>query len=232
MEKKTIGIIGGMGPLATADLFRKIVLHTEAKTDQEHLRILIDNNTAIPDRTAAIIVGKESPVPQMVASATLLAQMGAQLLIMPCNTAHGFHGAVQACVDIPVLHMIELTCQALIKRGVRRAALLATRGTVRSGVYQAAFAGSGITLITPNEEQESVIMDLVYSGVKAGKRDYDVTAARRVMNGMIDDGAEVLILGCTELPIAMEMYGLGYNTCDATLELALGAIRAAGGRCI
>ena len=88
---KTIGIIGGMGPLATADLFRKIVLNTKASTDQEHIKILIDNNTDIPDRTEAIINDGKNPVPQLTRSAVVLWALGAQILVMPCNTAQYFH---------------------------------------------------------------------------------------------------------------------------------------------
>ena len=106
MAKKIIGIIGGMGPLATVDLFEKITLHTKAQQDQDHLRVLIDSNTNIPDRTAALLHGGEDPVPQLIASATSLEKMGAQVLVMPCNTAHNFYDAVAGAVEVPVLHMI------------------------------------------------------------------------------------------------------------------------------
>ena len=134
MNKKTIGIIGGMGPLATADLFRKIVTHTQATCDQDHLHVIIDNNTAIPDRTAALLRGGEDPLPQMKKSARMLESDGADCLIMPCNTAHFFHAQVQSSVHIPLLNMLELTCQEMQRRGIRTAGLLATNGTVLTGV--------------------------------------------------------------------------------------------------
>lgn len=227
--KKVIGIIGGMGPLATADLFKKIILHTRADRDQDHLRVLIDSNTNIPDRTAAILQNGADPVPELTASAKGLAAQGADLLIMPCNTAHYFYDAVQSAVEIPVLHMIRLTARALEERGVKRAGLLATDGTVRTGIYQSCFQGSGIELATPSEEGQRAVMDMIYRGVKAGRRDYDASAARSAMASLLDGGAETLILGCTELPLAVELYGLDYPVTDPTLELALGAIRAAGG---
>lgn len=229
MEKKTIGIIGGMGPLATADLFRKIVLNTKADRDQDHIRILIDNNTNIPDRTAAILHHGENPIPELTKSAVTLQAMGAQILVMPCNTAHYFYADVQKSVDIPVLHMIELTQKALIKKGIQKVGLLATEGTVNSGIYQDVFAKGGIEIVLPNKQGQDAIMDLIYGGVKAGKTDYDVTKVRKVMEDMLDRGAQTLILGCTELPVAVDMYGLDYNTCDPTLMLARGAIEAAGG---
>lgn len=232
MDKKIVGIIGGMGPLATADLFKKIVENTKADTDQEHIKVLIDNNTDIPDRTSAIIYNDRSPVPQLVKSAVKLWAMGAQILVMPCNTAHYFYSDVQKSVEIPVLNMLEITCRALVQKGVKKAGLLATEGTIKSGIYQNAFKNSGIELIIPDENEQKIIMDLIYLGVKAGKKDYDVTKAKKVMESIIDRGAETLILGCTELPVAMNIYKLNFIVCDPTLELAREAIIVANGVCV
>lgn len=148
-DKKVIGILGGMGPLATADLFQKITLHTAASCDQDHPRVCIDSNTNISDRTAALLHGGADPVPEMVKSAQRLESIGADLLIMPCNTAHNFYDAVASSVSIPVLHMIAITRDALKSRGVKCAGLLATDGTVQTGIYQRTFEGSGVELLTP-----------------------------------------------------------------------------------
>ena len=228
MEKKVIGIIGGMGPLATADLFEKITLHTAASRDQEHPRVCIDSNTAIADRTAALLHGGPDPLPEMIKSAKRLEAIGAEVLIMPCNTAHGFYDAVAAAADVPVLHMIALTRDALKQRGVRCAGLLATDGTVETGIYQKTFAGSGIELLTPAGEDQAAVMDVIYNGVKAGDLSHDVSGFRRACENLLGRGAEILILGCTELPLAFRLYALGYPAVDPTLELALGAIRFAG----
>ena len=232
MCKKTIGIIGGMGPLATADLFKKIAINTKAATDQEHVRILIDNNTDIPDRTKAIISNGKSPLPQLIKSAMSLWVMGAQLLLMPCNTAHYFLPELQKSVDIPILSMIEVTGEALQKKGIKKVGLLATEGTVNSGIYQEMFRQKHIETVELFVSEQNVITDLIYNGVKAGKQDYDVSAAREVMENFFLRGAEILVLGCTELPVAMDIYKLDYNACDPTLELARAAIKAANGECI
>ena len=232
MTKKIIGIIGGMGPLATADLFEKITLHTRAQRDQDHLRVLIDSNTGIPDRTAALLHGGEDPAPQLVASAVLLEKMGAEVLVMPCNTAHSFYDAVAGAVNIPVLHMIRLTAQALSERGVAAAGLLATDGTIQTGIYQETFAGTGIRLLTLEGADQQAIMDLTYRGIKAGDLHHDPASARRAMEELLGRGAQTLILGCTELPLAAKLYHLDYPFTDPTLELALGAIRFAGGETV
>lgn len=228
MDKKVIGILGGMGPLATADLFEKITLHTKAACDQDHPRVCIDSNTAIADRTAALLRGGADPTEEMVKSAKRLESIGAELLVMPCNTAHNFHAVVQKSVSIPVLHMIALTRDALKAKGIRRAALLATDGTVETGIYQRTFEGSGIELLCPEAEDQAAVMDIIYNGVKAGDMTHDATAFRRCCENLLAQGAEVLILGCTELPLAKTIYKLDYPTVDPTLELAFGAIRAAG----
>ena len=228
MSGKVIGILGGMGPLATADLFTKITAHTAASCDQEHPRVCIDSNTDIPDRTAALLHGGADPVPEMVKSARRLESIGADLIIMPCNTAHNFHDSVARSVGIPVLHMIALTRDALRARGVKRAGLLATDGTVRTGIYQRTFDDSGIELLVPEEDEQAAVMDAIYNGVKAGNRSYDASGLRRTCESLLARGAETLILGCTELPPAFELYRLDYPAVDPTLELALAAIRAAG----
>ena len=232
MEKKTIGIIGGMGPLATADLFEKIVGHTKAACDQEHLHVVIDSNTNIPDRTAALLHGGADPLPELTGSARRLEAMGADVLIMPCNTAHNYYDGISAAVSVPVLHMVRLTAQALVERGVKKAGLLATDGTVRTGIYQKSFAGSGVELLTPDEAGQRAVMEMIYQGVKAGDMAFDAKPARQAMERLLAAGAEVLILGCTELPLAVKLYGIDLPAVDPTLELALAAIRFAGGETI
>ncbi len=229
MDKKIVGILGGMGPLATADLYQKIVLHTRAETDQQHLHVIIDSDTDIPDRTAALLSGGADPLPEMLRSARRLISAGADVLIMPCNTAHGYYDALQRAVDVPVLHMIALTRDALLARGVRRAGLLATDGTVRTGVYQRVFDGSGVELLIPDGDAQAAVMDVIYNGVKAGNMDYPADCFRSCIESLLARGAETVILGCTELPIAFSLYRLDYPAVDPTLELALGAIRFAGG---
>jgi len=232
MGKKTIGIIGGMGPLATADLFEKIVGHTKAACDQEHLHVVIDSNTNIPDRTAALLHGGADPLPELAKSAGRLEKMGADVLIMPCNTAHNYYDGIAAAVSVPVLHMVRLTAQALVERGVKKAGLLATDGTVRTGIYQKSFAGSGVELLTPDEAGQRAVMEMIYQGVKAGDMAFDAQPARQAMERLLAAGAEVLILGCTELPLAVKLYGIDLPAVDPTLELALEAIRFAGGETV
>ena len=221
--KKTVGILGGMGPLATADLFKKIIENTPASKDQEHLHIVIDNNPVIPDRTAALLYGGESPIPYFEKSVDVLEKGGADFVIMPCNTAHGFYRDLCAMTELPVLNMIEITHQALLAKDIKKVGLLATSGTIKAQIYQS-YLGTDIDVMVPTDEEEEKVMDLIFKGVKAGNPSYDPAGFVSVAERMLGDGAECIILGCTELPVAMEMYSLNFPAVDPTLELAKGAV--------
>ena len=226
--KKTIGILGGMGPLATCDLMEKIIRHTDAKKDQDHVHILVDCNTNIPDRTAAILGKGEDPLPEMVKSAVRLQQMGADALIMPCNTAHYFLPQLKEAVDIPFLSILQETALDLKAQGTNTAAVLATDGTVKMGLYDAALRQEGITPIYPDTQEQALLLSLIYDCVKAGK---PCPYPERILNmckRLVQQGAQSLILGCTELPVAFAQLGEDLPTADPTEILAKAAVRFAG----
>lgn len=229
---KTIGIMGGMGPLATVDLFQKIILATKAATDQEHIHILIDNDTAIPDRTAAILGLGPDPVPEMIRAARRLKEQGADFLIVACNTAHFFLPEVEAQVKIPFINMLEETAAYCKKIKVDKAGLLATPGIYRSGIYHRAFEKLGVGLMEPDDKQGEIVHQVIYEGVKAGKTDYNVRQFRDVLRQMQADGADCFVLGCTEMPLAVKMYNIPGHFVDATQVLAEAAVRRAGAECI
>ncbi len=229
---KVIGILGGMGPAATADLMMKITEMTDADSDQQHIRVLVDSNINIPDRTAAILQGGADPVPEMLASAKLLESAGADLIIIPCNTAHYFIPRISGEIGIPVIDMHFETARLLAERGVRRAAVLATDGTVQSGLYEKVLAAHGIETIYPQSGQQKEIMSLVYDFIKKGvteKEQLPVSAISAIAYDLRQRGAEVLLLACTELPLAFSSMDLYEDDCfDPTRMLAAAAIRAAG----
>ena len=199
-----------MGPLATADLFQKIILHTRADCDQEHLHILVDNNTNIPDRTNAILSSGTDPVPEMLSSAKRLAVAGADFLIMP------------------LLHMIRETAARLSGAGVKKAGLLSTSGTIRSGIYARELHERGIEVLQPDDEGQREVMHVIYDVIKAGRTAYDSSFFRKTCMDLLAGGAECLILGCTELPPAFAAFGIELPHVDPTLILAEAAIRFAG----
>lgn len=228
--KKSIGILGGMGPLATADLFRKIVLLTDAACDNGHIRIYIDDNASIPDRTAAILQGGADPLPAMTDSLRKLERCGADCIIMPCNTAHYFLPQLQALTKLPFLSMLEATAKACRARFPgKTAAVLATRGTLAAGLYQRALEAESVPFLIPGEAEQDALMRVIYGGVKAGSPPDGYRAdMASVLDALTDQGAGYFILGCTELPLAAQALGLTVPVADPTSELAKAAIRFCG----
>lgn len=224
--KNVIGIIGGMGPMATVDLFRKIVTMTAAESDSEHIHILIDNDTAIPDRTEAILCGGTSPVPYITAAAKRLEAMGADLLVMPCNTGHFFHEEISSACTVPLLSMPDETAAAISEMGLSCVGLLATDGTVRSDFLDRAFGRYGIKLLRPDDDAQEKVTRLIYDEVKAGLTPHP-ECLFCALDTMADAGAQGFVLGCTELPIAFDGV-TGYRFIDPTTILAAAAIKAAG----
>ena len=208
----------------------QIIRNTKAEKDQDHIHILTDCNTNIPDRTGAILGNGEDPLPQMRTSAKLLERMGADLLIMPCNTAHYFYDGICDAVQLPVLHMPRETARYLKERGLGKAAVFATDGTVRAGVYDRALREQEIEPVYPDREGQELLMTMIYAYVKAGKTDLSPirTQTEALIEKMKAAGAQRMILGCTELPIAFTCLGLEEGTADPTRILARAAVRAAG----
>ena len=229
-EKKTIGILGGMGPLATADLFQKIVLLTKADTDRDHIRVYIDSNANIPDRTAAILSGGEDPVPEMASALRHLEACGADCIIMPCNTAHYFLPRLQAMTKIPFLSILTAAAEACKAQFPgKTVGILATRGTLAANLYQEALAQAGVPYLVPDAPAQDALMRVIYDGVKAGKGPDSYRADfLTVLEQMSAGGAEVFLLGCTELPLAAEALKITLPTVDPTAELAKAAIRFCG----
>lgn len=226
---KTIGILGGLGPLATVDIFHKIVSLTEANSDQDHIHILIDNNPGIPNRLNFLLSHGESPENQLIESAIKLELMGADVLIMPCNTAHYFYSTIKKNVGIDFINMIDETAKE-IKRvypSCTRIGLLATKGTYYTGIYDKEFASYEIEVIKPGIEDQQHIADLILA-VKVGQTTFDLTNIYRVLDNFKKENIDLFVLGCTELPIAFQMFDIEEKFIDPTTVLACSAIRYTG----
>jgi len=227
IDKKIIGILGGMGPASTADFFTKLVKITKARNDNEHARVLIYNNPLIPDRTESILAGGDSPVPMLIDGIAALCNMGSQIIAIPCNTAHYYYHEIVNASSVPVLNILEETVSAVIRRGYKRAALLATAGTYRSGIYQKAFSNSIASIIMPDENDQKFFFNLAYK-VKEKDNNYDKNSLIIRLNKLRNAGAECFVLGCTEIPMAFAYMGIDDDIIDSSLELARAALLSAG----
>lgn len=196
---KIIGVIGGMGPLATADLYKKIIYFTVAEKDQDHSHVIIDSNPKIPDRTDYILHKGPSPIPEIVKSIRRLEAAGCDFLIMPCNTAHTIIEEIKKTTKVPFLNMMEETAKYVAKKHPGEIiGLLATDGTVYSGAYHKYLEKEGVKVVTPSENQEKV-MDFIFKGVKSGNVMMSLKGIEDAVKELTEKGASVILLGCTEL---------------------------------
>lgn len=232
---KVIGILGGMGPAATLDLFEKIIeaaVKRGARRDQDHPEVVISSVPRTPDRTKAILGHGPSPEADLIRSARRLETAGADLIAIPCNSAHFFLEAIQNSVSIPILNMIELTVQHIVDNdpGSRKTGILATDGTIEARLYQDALDRARLEFLVPDPEHQRLVMDAIY-GSAGVKENASSSAARIKMAGvaehLIGRGAQCLIAGCTEIPLCLKSEKINVPIIDATLILANAAVDAA-----
>jgi aspartate racemase len=230
MGEKIIGILGGMGPEATADLYMKIIRATHVEKDQDHYRVIIDSNAKIPDRTPAILGKGPSPLPLMLETGLNLQRAGADFIIMPCNTAHYFYDRLQAGLEIPVLHMIRLSAEDTKRRDpeVSKAGLLASDGTLASRLYES-YGDQGIEIVAPSGESQRDVMDAIYRDIKRGDLETGGKLLHRVAHELMDAGAEAVICGCTEVSLVLHDGDLTVPVVDPLQVLAEKAVELARG---
>lgn len=224
----SFGIIGGLGPMATAYLLELIIDMTDAKTDQEHLDAIIFNRPSVPDRTAYILDhSKPSPVPPMIDMAKKLEALGVCAIGTPCVTAHSFHEELQRSVNVPFINMVQETAAYLKNAGCKKAGIMATTGTVHNGLFQRALSESGLAYALPDNAMQQYVMSLIYDCVKAGEP-ADMEKFRAVSDALRKEGCDAIILGCTELSIIKRDNEIGSGYLDALEVLAHAAILACG----
>lgn len=231
--EKTIGILGGMGPEATLDLFAKIIAQTPATKDQDHLRVVIDSNPKVPDRTAAILRGGVSPLPVMKAGIETLKRAGADFAVIPCVSAHFFLQELQGPDLLPILSMLDVTAEHIRQQhpNIRKVGMLATTGTLQGGRFRERLQQAGIETITPAAVDQERVMMAIYEikGAGAGKdRSLIRSAIREIAGRLIQRGAQGVVAGCTEIPLVLKPGDLGVPVFDTLLLLARAAIAAAG----
>lgn len=205
---KIVGILGGMGPLSTVELMRKVILYTPARVEQEHIRMLVDNRPQIPDRSAYILGKGSSPLPMLQESARLLEKWGAEFVSIPCNTAHIFIDEIRRSIKIPLLDMLLLLSQKLEKEYSSGApvGLLTTNGALRSKLFEKYL--KRFTLVLPSARvQEYWVMAAVYGeqGIKSGgELSLNRTKILKAIESLEHKEPAVVVAGCTEVGLAVE----------------------------
>lgn len=203
-----LGIIGGLGPMATAYFMELITKMTLADKDQEHIDMFMISRPGIPDRTRYILgESKDSPLPAMIEVGKTLVEQQVSQIAIPCITAHYFHDELEKAIGIPIIHGIAETVQYLNERGYRKAGIMATDGTVRTGLFTTQLSEKNMTAVYPDAQGQAFVMDLIYEDVKAG-RPVHMDKFTYVADQLRSKGAEVILLGCTELSMIKKEYSL------------------------
>lgn len=221
MSEKILGVLGGMGPLATAYFLKITVEKTVAQTDQEHIPMVVYNHTSIPDRTAFILDNsKENPIPILATDAKKLEDNGVCAIAMPCNTAHFFFEEIQKAVSVPVLHIVDETVKYIITRdkSAKKIGILATSGTLHSGVYQDFCTRHGVQAVVPTKEVEDMLMDIIYNKIKTGEK-VTLREFLSVIDYMRESGCDYVVLGCTELSVIKNDLNLTRSDVVDSLEV-------------
>lgn len=227
---EVIGILGGMGPAATADFYTKLVASTHVLKDQDHPQVVIWADPAIPDRTEALLDGGEDPTPWMLHGIKILADAGATMVAIPCNTAHAFIPALEDQAPLTIIHMIGEVARELAEATgpLTRIGLLATTGTCRTGLYQEWMDKRGIEVLLPDTGDQETVMTAIRA-VKAGQagpqtQELFANVARR----LVQSGAQAIVAGCTEIPLSLHAASVPVPLVDPVQVLARAVLTRAG----
>lgn len=224
---RVLGILGGLGPMATVYFYEMLTRHTQAVCDQDHIDVIINSRATTPDRTAYILgESTDNPFDVMAQDAQRLVTFGADMLAIPCNTAHYFYDRLNESVQIPILNMVEQTVLRA-KSECDKVGILATTGTVQTRTYQRVCEQHGLACAVPDAQKQQAVMDIIYGDIKQGKP-ADMQAFAEVTNALRADGCTRVILGCTELSLIKRDEGLEGFYIDSMEVLAKCAIEAFG----
>ena len=227
-----IGVLGGMGPLATKVFFGMVIDNTDAHCDQDHIDMIIINHASMPDRTEALLSGNTGPLySKLLEDCVFLEKSGVSHIAIPCNTSHFFIDSLQAELKIPIINMIRETVSDIRESegDGTNIGILATDGTVELGLYQKELVRQGLTPFIPSGENQKRVMRIIYDGIKNGG-EINFADFTEIEKELIAGGCKRAVMGCTELSCFKQMYDLSDFYHDAMLSLALKTIISAGGK--
>ena len=227
-ERKILGVIGGLGPIATAHFMELVINMTDVQTDQEHLPMIVYNMPFVPDRTAYILDNtKENPLPKMLEIGQALHRQGASCVAIPCMTAHYFYGELESGIPVPLVNGVAQTVAHLKANGIKKVGIMATDGTVRSGIFHRELLAQGMEPIVTGKSAQADVMHLIFNNVKAGKS-AEMNRFFTAAEDLRQQGAEAIILGCTELSLIKRDEEIGPGFIDAMEVLARESLRTCG----
>lgn len=223
------GVIGGLGPAATIDFMARVMALTPAKTDQEHLRLIVDQNPRVPNRQDAALAAGPNPGPALAATAAGLEQAGADFIVMPCNAAHAFAADIAGAISIPFVSIIEATLEAL-PAGASSIGVLETPACLETGLYHRALSEAGLSSVALAPRSCDELMRIAYAVKQGGHGDAERLAARALADELVSSGADAIIIGCTEIPLVLAADDAGVPLVSSTDALARKTIAIALGK--
>lgn len=229
---KTAGVMGGMGPDATVDFMAKVIALTDSGRDQDHVHMIVDLDPTVPNRQAAIASGNDDVSDRLTTMAMRLENAGADFLVMVCNTAHIFLDGVHASTTIPFISIIDESVGEIgrVCPNTKTVGVMATDGCLETRIYQDAIRASGRTALVPDAGGIKLLMDLIHA-IKAGDQGAEIAeGVQSVAQALVEEGAEVIIAGCTEIPIVFDGVGFPVPVIASTNVLAERTVALAKGR--
>ena len=227
-EQRVLGVIGGLGPSAASHFMELVIRMTQSEKDQEHLDMIIYHTPSIPDRSSYILDHTlPSPLEPMIELGQRLSEQNVGCIAIPCVTAHFFHESLSSSIPAPIIHAVEETAIHLKRYGIRRVGIMATDGTVSSGLFQKRLEQRGIEPVIPSPDAQKDVMHLIFECIKANKP-ADMERFHRVARELRENGAEVIILGCTELSLIKRDHEIGSGFLDALEVLAQQSVLRCG----
>lgn len=227
MEQRVLGVLGGMGPLASAEFMRRLTLLTPAARDQDHVPAVLWSDPRVPDRTAARLSGGEDPLPALLRGIRGLEVAGCGAIAIPCNTAHGWFDAMQAATQLPILHIVDAAAEELARLGLSRGSVgvMGTAGTLAMGLYQDRLGGRGYDCLVPAGEEMARLVTPAIALVKANRVAEAHAPLAEAAARLVARGARAVVLGCTEIPLGIAAGpALPFPVCDTIDALARAAI--------
>ena len=229
---RILGVLGGMGPLASAQFMLRLTLLTKADRDQDHIPAILWSDPRIPDRMAAKYAGGEDPLPWFLRAIRGLEQAGCGAVVIPCNTAHGWYEEMRAATRLPIPHIVDAVAEDLSRQGISggKIGVMGTAATLRMRLYQDRLEALGYRCITPDQDQMDRLVSPAIAMVKANQVAASYTPAMQAANDLMQRGAVAVVLGCTELPLAAQAGpAADYPVADSIDALARAAILWARG---
>ena len=230
-NNKTLGVLGGLGPMATVYFYDLVVEMTDASRDQDHVDMIIINRATTPDRTAYIVgQSEDSPLEYIIDDAKRLESCGVDFIVLTCNTAHYFYDQIKNSISVPILNMLEETVKHAIEKGHKKIGIMATTGNIRTGLYQSMCESMGVDYYILDDEMQKKVMKIIYDDVKAGKK-ANMNEFNEIVSVLKSNGCDCAILGCTELSIIKKDEKLPDDfVVDSTEILAIKSSEKAGAR--